>query len=161
MFCNLFKRNEEQNSFAKEWNEKYPFLRVKHNDVCLWHTSEDCWFEDIPIGWVNAFGKQMCDELMEVLGKYSNEFVIAQMKEKFGDLRIYWYFKDKDSYAQFEVNEISELNAKIHDIVEKYNKISAYTCAECGAIANYSSTGWILPYCEEHAPQDSIKIRSK
>ena len=35
---------------------------------------------------------------------------------------------------------------------------SLYTCCECGAPATYMSTGWICPWCKQHAPEGSQLI---
>ena len=161
MLGKLFGRSAEEKAFAEKWNSKYPFLRINDNSIYPWAKNDDCWLSEIPTGWASAFGEQMCDELANVLGRYAEDFVILQMKEKFGELIIYWTFEYKETYTQDEVGEISELHAKIHDIVSKYNCVSAYTCASCGEKANYLSTGWILPYCEKCKPENAIAIRSE
>lgn len=161
MFTDLFKRSAEDNAFAEKWNAKYPFLHVKDNRVCPWHSFDHCWLEDIPSGWVDAFGEQMCEELMEALGDYVDDFIIIQLKEKYGEMRLYYSWSDDIFFNEENAEQISIMQDKISNILAKYAELSSCTCIECGEEANYSSTGWICPYCEEHAPPGSIKIRSK
>ena len=135
---------------AKEWVAKYPFLRIKDNSVYPWLNTEEIeehWLDDIPVGWINAFGEQMCDELSEALGEYIHDWIIAQVKEKFGELVIHYYFTDKD-WPRQECSEINNIIKKIEDILSKYSKISSQTCVKCGSPATHFSTGWILPYCD-------------
>ena len=44
------------------------------------------------------------------------------------------------------------------NIINKYEQLSKNTCCECGAPAIYISTGWICPWCEQHAPEGSQLI---
>lgn len=153
--------NNDRRAEARWWNFKYPFLRIKDNSTCPWNeeNSDDvCWFDEIPFGWVKAFGKEMCDELLATLGKYVDDFIILQMKEKFGELRVYWAFEDKD-YTATETEEIGEIQLKVHNIIDKYASISARTCVECGKEAVYMTEQWVLPYCAECAPEDAKIIK--
>ena len=99
------------------------------------------WAEDMPVGWYKAFGKQICDEIWDVLTKYNeqDEYTIIQVKEKFGELR--WYDGNLGYPARDEVD----------DIIDKYEIISAITCVGCGNPATKLSTGWILPHCDRCA----------
>jgi hypothetical protein len=130
----------------RDWNEKYPFLRVKDNSTCPWCTENDCWINELPNGWINAFGKQMCDELLNVLGKYADDFIIEQLKEKFGEIRLYWYWKNR-AYTGQEVDEIGDIGYNIDNIIDKYTKISSKTCYICGEKSTHTTGGWILPIC--------------
>lgn len=100
----------------------------------------------IPEGWWTAFGKQMCDDIEAYIKKLPpsarKDFEILQVKEKYGSLRIYtnWYTKE------------------LENIEIKYGDLSVHTCCVCGAPATQFSTGWICPYCDEHAPENSIPI---
>ncbi len=93
--------------------------------------------DDMPIGWRKHFGIAMCKDLRKALVKDKKLFKyrIAQIKEKYGELR--WY----DNYSSPRVSEIKE----------KYALKSYYTCKECGAPAyGMVNAGWISPYCKEH-----------
>lgn len=97
-------------------------------------------------GWKKAFGIQICKELKRALkdNKILYKYRIMQIKEKWGCL--HWY-------SSFTCDDVE-------DIIEKYEKISYHTCIVCGKPAHYLSSGWVCPYCEEHAP-DGTKERER
>ena len=101
----------------------------------------------MPNGWINAFGKQMCDELFNVLGKYADDFIISQLKEKFGEVRLSWYWKDR-AYTGQEVDKADDIRYDIDDIIDKYAKISSNTCYICGEKSTHMTDGWIMPICD-------------
>ena len=132
--------NKEKN---KELVEKYPFL-MPHN---RWtdHIPEDYDYsytelDAMPDGWRKAFGERMCEEIREELVRadYLHGYRIAQIKEKYGTLR--WY--------DFGCTE-----RLLHEIISKYEKMSARTCIRCGDPATKISTGWISPYCDACADE--------
>lgn len=108
---------------------RFPFLRPKTG-----YFGQYCWYRNIPIGWRKAFGIQLCKEIKSALKRSNCKiFVITDVKEKFGSIRIYFYGGTKE----------------IHDIINKYDYISFHTCIECGRIATKRSKGYILPYCDD------------
>ena len=132
--------NKEKN---KELVEKYPFL-MPHN---RWtdHIPEDYDYsytelDAMPDGWRKAFGERMCEEIREELVRadYLHGYLIAQIKEKYGTLR--WY--------DFGCTE-----RLLHEIIPKYEKMSARTCIRCEDPATKISTGWISPYCDACADE--------
>lgn len=135
--------------------EKYPFMRVKDNSVYPWLTRDDCWLDDMPEGWMVAFGEQMCEELKAALGKYADYWIIVQVKEKFGRLCIYYGWDTFDE----DIEIPDEVANKVDDIVNKYEVLSGRTCMHCGSRATYQSVGWIGPYCEKCKPSGSIKMK--
>ena len=94
--------------------------------------------DSMPDGWRKAFGEQMCDEIQKelVAAGLVDDFRIVQIKEKYGSLRFYF----------------DGGNKAIHDIVSKYEKLSARTCIDCGAPATRVTTGWICPCCDSCVP---------
>lgn len=131
----------DEREYNKQLIENYPFL-MPYN---VWtgkpiedYDYEYTWLDDMPDGWRNAFGLQMCEELKQALleeggEKLLNEYKIDQIKEKFGYLR--WY----DSWT----------TKKVQDIISKYEDLSARTCIQCGKPATRITTGWIAPYCDD------------
>ena len=125
----------------KELIEKYPFLmpyNVWTGEPINDYFYEYIWLDDMPVGWRNAFGLQMCEEIKQALleeggEKLLSEYRINQIKEKYGTLR--WY----DSWT----------TKKVQDIIHKYEALSARTCIQCGKPATRITTGWIAPYCDE------------
>ncbi len=93
----------------------------------------------IPDGWRKSVVPKLVDELVDVLGSHVDDFVISDCKEKFGELRVYWYCE----------NSIDDdlLYDKIEVIIEKYELISRKTCVKCGRLATTQSSCWILPFC--------------
>ena len=142
----LRNRDEE----AKEWVAKYPFLRFKDNSCCPWENTEEvenCWMFELPVGWEIGFGAQMCDELIATLGKFADDFTILQLKEKYGSIRLYWHWADKE-YTNEDAEEMKVIYNAVRDIINKYENISYHTCSVCGEPADvHNINGWILPYC--------------
>lgn len=116
-------------------------------------------------GWRIKFGEDMCREIRNSLlttyirnekpnslfGKIKVyhkgvklllSYRILQIKEKYGSLR--WY-----------TNGDTEDTLKI---ISKYENISKRTCVICGKEAEWTSVGWISPYCEEHKPDNAVKF---
>ena len=69
-------------------------------------------------GWVNSFVPQLKDELFELLGSYVEQFVVLQIKEKFGQLRIYWNF-DLDGLVDKYVEDVEELYEEVENLLNK------------------------------------------
>lgn len=92
-------------------------------------------------GWRKAFGIQMCKDIKKQLKKehFLYKYRITQIKEKFGTLR--WY------------DECS--SEEIQKIIQKYEDLSWNTCIICGKPSTKYTTGWICPYCDEHAPENA------
>ena len=145
----LFRDRSEE---AQKWVAKYPFLRFKNNACCPWENTkkvESCWIFDLPTGWINTCAKDMCDELLETLGKYADDFVILQLKEKFNEIRLYWKWNDR-KYTDEELDEMNQMNNTIRNILQKYAKISYNTCTVCGNPATKWATDcWIASYCDK------------
>lgn len=127
---------------------KYPFLRIKDNSVHRWLNTEEVeetWLDDLPEGWFNAFCIEMCDELLAALGDYVDDFIIIQVKEKYAQIRVYWYWRDREHMSEEQV----ELTNTVNEIIRKYSSISYHTCVRCGQEATKYSEPWILPFCYE------------
>ena len=134
---------------AKEWVAKYPFLRFKNNSCCPWENTEKiehCWMFELPFGWYDI-GAQMCDELMTVLGKYVDDFIILQLKEKFNEICLYWSWADRE-YTDEESQEMNQLYSIINHILRVYAETSYHTCTVCGKPATQWTNSWISGYCD-------------
>ena len=132
--------------YNKKLVKKYPFL-AWYGDPLYYGYSEHkvtykyTWEGELPSGWREAFCPQMWDELKAILEKanYVNEFRFAQIKEKYGTLRLYHNGAPESIYDQIEAWE------------SKYEELSEKTCIHCGKPAKYMSMGWISPWCEDCA----------
>ena len=106
--------------------------------------------DSIPDGWMKSFMPRFKDELFESLGAYADEIMFYQIKEKFGELTVYWNFPDKDYYTEKDFSDIEELAPTIQDIIKKYTEISKNTCVKCGKPATYMTTcGYIASWCDD------------
>lgn len=116
-------------------------------------------------GWRERFGEKMCKEIRNsilttyirkdkptsIFGKIKAyckgikhllSYRIQQIKEKYASLRWYAYGDTEDTLK----------------IINKYENISMKTCIVCGKAATYRSIGWICPFCEEHKPDNAVKL---
>ena len=122
----------------KELIERYPFLMPRNlwtNEISENYDFSHTYLDDMPDGWRNAFGEEMCEEILEELISTNTleTYRIIQVKEKFGSLR--WYDEGGSDRIFWE-------------IVPKYAARSMQTCIHCGKPATKKSTGWISPWCD-------------
>ena len=99
-------------------------------------------------GWVNSFVPQLKDELFELLGSYVEQFIVLQIKEKFGKLVIYFNF-DLNGLDNEYVEDIEELCEEIENLLNKYEEISSKTCIVCGESGIMRDDYWITPWCDK------------
>ena len=116
----------------------YPF----HKRFCLGYT----WLDEIPNGWRKAFGKQLLKDIKKIgkpylkkinehtgkKYKWKDIIFFEQIKEKYGELRLY-------------ASTIEE----IQKVLDKYELMSSGYCINCGKPARYVTNGWIEYYCEK------------
>lgn len=144
----------------EQLNERFPFMVCKNafagevikddNGNTLNHF-EDWGWRDIQL--------VLAEHIKPIYDTFSDEekngFMIQQVKEKFGELRTYW----------FSSNEAIDLWTQLAEY------ISSYTCIVCGKTLEtvfynddsknpikvfyyYESKGWICPYCKEHTDKN-------
>ena len=100
----------------------------------------------LPIGWQIGFVSQLKQELIDTLGIFVDDFEIIDAKEKYGALRIYWIWKERE-YTEHEIKKLSILYDYVADVIYKYEKISMRTCILCG---KYGDMKYYAPtLCEE------------
>ena len=61
----------------------------------------------LPDGWTSTFIPEMKKELANILGSYVDDFTVFQIKEKYGALRMYWSWANRE----YTDNEVSSLSA--------------------------------------------------
>lgn len=101
----------------------------------------------LPDGWVKAFISDLRKELADAIGSYANDFEVFQIKEKYGVMRLYWGWKDRDYTSEEEI-DLKNITTEVDEIISKYEKISKNTCVVCGKPATKMTTGWIMPVCD-------------
>lgn len=84
-------------------------------------------------GWFNII-KTACDLISSRTNADTADFLLTQIKEKYGTLRI--YYAGGDEY--------------IAGIVDMAEAISAHTCEICGAPGKSNGGGWLTTRCETH-----------
>lgn len=106
------------------------------------------WINCLPNGWVSAFGEELCNALLNALGEYKDDFVIDQVKEKYGEMRMLWHWKDR-AYSFEDVHTLWILDDLISIIIGHYETISGKTCVICGASATMRTiNGWVELLCD-------------
>lgn len=116
----------------KKLIKKYPWLKHinynnKHSLVFL---------DYIPKGWSKAFGRLLLEDLDREIkkSKLVDKFKILEIKEKFGELRIYTFGE----------------NEEIARIIDDYSVLSRNICLICGKPdVPMTHDGWYFPCCEK------------
>lgn len=101
---------------------------------------------ELPDGWKETF-QQMCELLDRTLRAHdatSDDITFLQVKEKFGQMRV---------YTDYSEHIGSDLASVCEDFIEAACSKTAKICCNCGNRADYDSTGWICPFCENCAKQ--------
>ena len=103
------------------------------------------WLEELPIGWIIAFGDQLADDVIALAKKYKfeNEYEVLQIKEKFGGLR--WYVSHVPH----------EMFMEHGNLLHEYEKKSYRTCVICGDAAETPKSMYDQPICDEC--RDNVK----
>lgn len=71
---------------------------------------------EMPVGWLCSFGEEMLKDLRMAMGKHVSNFHCLQIKEKWGELVIYF-----DRYS-----------SEVENVIHKYSMLSKQFCAKCG-----------------------------
>lgn len=117
------------------YGKQYPWLRLRDLYSGEIDTESDA-MDDMPEGWRKAFGSMMCEELDAAIkaAGLEDEFIFEQVKEKYGELRIY----------------CSPYNREVDEIIRKYEVLSSNICIHCGKPdVPMLITNWIRPSCRE------------
>ncbi|MBR1738776.1 MAG: hypothetical protein IJ737_00630 [Ruminococcus sp.] len=136
---------EELGMTEKELLEKYPFTTLKN----IWSLEmvEGNWYGLIPTGWRKAFGKELLEEMAAEYDTFSTEYrqywVVEEVKEKYGELRIY----------------TGPTTKNMLEIIDKYTKLSRHHCIECGEPCKQRDVGWIFTMCDKCF--DEMRNRTK
>lgn len=96
-------------------------------------------------GWAPLV-RQLVSDLNEVWGE--GNWRIAQVKEKFGTLRFYWYGDERSGDDDYDAKY-----ARATELVDAAERRSAQLCEVCGATAwgpQASSSGWLYTLCPAH-----------
>ena len=81
-------------------------------------------------GWYNIL-----NELFEALSKY-DDIILAQVKEKFGGLRVYIHGAPVD------------VSKEVHKLIDNAEEKSFTVCEMCGKEGTLRGDGWMVTLCE-------------
>ena len=115
---------------SAEEEKIYPYLKISSDG--------NSWMDYIPTGWQNRIYK-LFDNINTILGDRINHFHILDIKEKYGEFRLYWTIDDGIA-TNAEKEHIEELAQQAH-----FDLLSA--CMICGDHAKYKYIN--DPVCEE------------
>lgn len=89
-------------------------------------------------GWYPLIN-ELLDKIQKIVDRDNIEdFEISQIKEKFGELRVYPYFGTDE----------------IFDLIDEYTEKSVHTCEICGKSGETRMiNGWLKTLCDEHAQE--------
>ena len=104
---------------------RYPFYKSRNVWTDKFMGYGYTWYDDIPIGWRKAFGKQLSKELKKQLKKDNQlkTFRFSQIKEKYGSLCIYTQGCSEECW----------------ELLDKYEKLSKEYCISCDKKAKYKT----------------------
>ena len=126
----------------KELKELYNWLKPRNCWTGELIETDDDFIEldFMPIGWRISFGDKMCKQLDKILkkAKYTDKYRILEIKEKYGSLR--WY----------DNGVPKEIYKKYNKWINKYEKKSKHTCADCGKKGKIDyKKYWLIPLCKK------------
>lgn len=155
-------KRELENKLAEE----FPFMLRKHSlaeQRNLGYISDlyGAFGCDCADGWYELI-RSLCREITETYEKHGRkpDIIIDQVKEKYGTLRFYYHIEEDDTQIHaIDIMSVDSLRIKnekkplyeeIDELVEKYEKMSATVCEECGRTGKLRlDLGWILTLCDD------------
>ena len=113
---------------------------------------DDYWLDEVGKGW-----RELLVELDAKLSETWPNYIIYQVKEKFGTLRYYATHQNEDKEEQHVHSDHTawnEHNATFHDIIREYETRSAQICEHCGQPGHLGRENyWWATRCDECAPE--------
>lgn len=101
-----------------------------------------CWTSEAEElkGWL-----PIIEDLNETLRQIAPDYVIDQIKEKFGSLRYYITLPAPEKLLE-------GLWERAYDEIDKAERLSERTCVECGEVGSIQKVigSYVLALCEEH-----------
>lgn len=127
------KQELQENLFSD-----FPLLFNRNVDI---RQSSMGWGFECGDGWYHLI-RDLAEDLYplieksrEIIDEYDCYPTATQVKEKYGTLHFY----------------MSTATDEMHDIIDKYEALSAKTCEACGKPGSIDHTrGWLESLCEQH-----------
>lgn len=99
-----------------------------------------------PKGWYDLVD-QLSKDLVEATRNSSYRIAVAQIKEKFGGLRFYIDYIEKDESTM--VDENLKSSAKVNQLISEAEEKSFKICQTCGEPGQLMGQGWAYTACEK------------
>lgn len=118
-------------------NDLQDNLYIKYTELFKnvnYHNEEYMVVVDCDNGWYSIID-ELCSKIVSYCRDANLPIHFVQIKEKFGDLRIYYDMCDE------------YIDSLIHDAVVK----SRVSCEKCGKPGVLRKGGWVQTLCDEHA----------
>lgn len=134
-------RFERKNKLMDRLAEKFPFMRDENNNPM---------YCDIELGWFPLVEK-LCQEITDAYNtaELPMDICVEQVKEKWGELRFYFYFVNRKSTTD-TADKVKQLHCKIVEIVDRYEDKSSTVCEECGQPGELrDERGYIHSLCDD------------
>lgn len=118
--------------------------QIQSNDIVV----DQCWYDkasaylECPTGW------QHIAKLVEatLLAEGCN---VRQMKEKFGELRVYYF--EPDEWDDLTQDGYEDKIVQIQTLIDIADHVCQRTCMVCGEVGKQREHfGWIEVLCDEH-----------
>ena len=93
-------------------------------------------------GWIPAY-VELARNMEEVAQKYDYHFSVAQVKQKFGELRVYIQPLEENATA----------DAALSVFLKAAVRRCAQTCESCGRKGELGGRAWLSVACEKHLVQ--------
>jgi hypothetical protein len=113
-------------------------------------------------GWFPMVEK-LCADIDQLLGDDKHGFNWAQIKQKYGSIRLYWEFDPRGKAAKGgepllsrpkTPNRLRPLQEAIDKLVQEVETLTETCCMVCGSPGReHSSGGYILVLCPKHAAE--------
>ncbi|MCZ7890465.1 hypothetical protein O9X99_02125 [Agrobacterium salinitolerans] len=149
------------------------YIRERYSDLFDPTNTEQDWRYLITVGpgwW--PLVEEYCEQAQSILRDHDqiNSWYIRQVKEKFGELRIYiraaveglnadWYSETVHDFDPPQPTPVQELLSDLRSqIVERANR----TCEECGEPGGlHVIDGWYRTCCDKHFQEWQVRKGSK
>ena len=118
--------------------------------MCFGFECEDGWFEPLL-----DFSRTV-EQINGLAIKCHFFFVASQVKQKFGEIRVYWHRKPCSGICDGKPDDADI--KMLHSMMENANNVLTercwHTCEKCGSTGNIVTTGrWIQRLCKKCAGQ--------
>jgi len=154
-----FKRDEQplEEDYNSAWYDKgYDIFPWSFNNILGERSNSSCLepFLSPPVrnkenittvypGW-SEIVFDLCITINQILNVYqlpSSAFIIVQIKEKFGGLRVYTELQPPEGYPAYYLNEANKL---IQIAIETATYETEQVCYICGRKADGHTVGWVM-----------------